>query len=327
MIFSKTPFRVSFFGGGTDFYKYFKNKKSLVIGTAIDKYIYIFLHRFYSNLFDHNIRLFYSKNEFVKSTAEIKHNVIKKIFVKEKLSKDIELHIMSELPSYIGLGSSSAFTVGLLNLINDYKNKKVLKKKELASDAIYTEQFLLKENVGYQDQILASYGGINAIKFEGSKYRVEKIRPNFDIKKLVNNLFLVYTGVKRTASDIESKKFSPNNKKNMKYLDNINQLSFEAYKCFAKSKNIDFFGELLHQTWLQKKKIHKVVSNNIIDEIYERGIEAGAGGGKLLGAGAGGFVLFYVDQKKHIKFLKAFNKKNYLKFNIDYSGSKTFKIK
>ena len=128
MIFSKTPFRVSFFGGGTDFYKYFKNKNSIVIGSAIDKYIYIFLNRFYSNLFDHNIRLFYTLNEFVKTNNQIKHKVIKNIFIDQGIKKDIELHVLSELPSYIGLGSSSSFVVGLLNLINFYKKKKKLIK-------------------------------------------------------------------------------------------------------------------------------------------------------------------------------------------------------
>lgn len=326
MIFTKTPFRVSFFGGGTDFQKYFRKKNSIVIGTAIDKYIYIFLNKFYSNLFDHNLRIFYSKNEFVKYNYNIKHKVINKIFTNEKIKKDVELHILSELPSYIGLGSSSSFTVGLLKLINSYKKKNINKKK-LADKAIYTEQFLLNENVGYQDQILASYGGINAIKFEKDKYKVELIKTKFDIKKLINNLFLVYTGIKRTASNVENKKFSPSNKQKIKYLDNINELSFEAYDCFQKSKSIDFFGDLLHQTWIQKKKIHKVVSNKIIDNIYDKGIEAGASGGKLLGAGAGGFVLFYVDKNKQNKFLKAFNKKNYLKFNIDYNGSRTYEIK
>ncbi len=174
---------------------------------------------------------------------------------------------------------------------------------------------------------MASYGGINAIKFEKDKYKVELIKTKFDIKKLINNLFLVYTGIKRTASNVENKKFSPSNKQKIKYLDNINELSFEAYDCFQKSKSIDFFGDLLHQTWIQKKKIHKVVSNKIIDNIYDKGIEAGASGGKLLGAGAGGFVLFYVDKNKQNKFLKAFNKKNYLKFNIDYNGSRTYEIK
>ena len=326
MIFTKTPFRVSFFGGGTDFQKYFKKRKSVVIGTAIDKYIYIFLNKFYSNLFDHNIRIFYSKNEFVKFNYNIKHKVINKIFINENLKKDVELHILSELPSYIGLGSSSSFTVGLLKLINSFKKKQINKKK-LADKAIYTEQFLLNENVGYQDQILASYGGINAIKFEKDKFKVEPIKTKFEIKKLIDNLFLVYTGIKRSASDIENKKFSPSNEKKIKYLDNINELSFEAYDCFRKSKSIDFFGDLLHRTWVQKKKIHKVVSNKIIDNIYDKGIEAGARGGKLLGAGAGGFVLFYVDKNKQSKFLKAFNKKNYLKFNIDYNGSRTYEIK
>lgn len=325
MIYSKTPFRVSFFGGGTDFKSYFKRNKSIVIGTAIDKYIYVFISNFYSNLFDHKIRLFYKKNEAVNNVKDIKHKVIKKAFELEGINKDIELHVSSELPSYIGLGSSSSFVVGLLNILNFRKNKK-LSKDLLAKRSIIMEQKYLKENVGYQDQILASYGGLNSIIFHGNNFEVKKLITKFEISALINNLFLVFTGIQRRANDIENKKFSPDNKKNKYFLDNINQISFEAEKCFLNSKTPDFFGELLHQTWVQKKKIHKIVSNKIIDDIYEMGIDAGASGGKLLGAGAGGFVLFYVDKKKHNKFSSVF-KNRFLKFNIDYYGSKNLQIK
>ena len=319
MIYTKTPFRVSFFGGGTDFQSYYKKNKSIVIGTSIDKYIYIFMNKFYSNLFNHNLRIFYSKLEFVKKPQLIKHNVIRQIFIKERINKDYEMHLMSELPSYIGLGSSSSFLVGFLKLVNEIKKRK-LSKNGLANQAIFTEQNILKEHVGCQDQILATYGGFNSILFNEKKFLVRPITTKFHISDLINNLYLIYTGVQRKASNIENKKFSTNNK-NKNNLDYIRDIAFEAYECFKKSNKPDFFGTLLNQTWQYKKKIHKVVSNKIIDEIYNKGRENGACGGKLLGAGAGGFILFYVQKKNQSKFEKSFKNENLIRFNIDYKGS------
>lgn len=320
MIISKTPFRVSFFGGGTDFPEYFNKKKARVIGTAIDKYIYIFLSKFYSNLFDHNLRIFYRENEFVKNINRIKHKVFKTLFSNEGIKKDIEIHVSSELPSFVGLGTSSSFSAGLINLINFYKNNHALNKKALAKKTISFERVSLKENVGYQDQILASYGGINTITFENNKFFVKKINPKFSLKKFNENLILVYTGIQRRASKIEKKKIN-NIKKNMSFLNTITDISNEAYKCFEKSNTPDFFGELLNQTWKEKKKLLNEVSNDTINEIYDKAIDAGASGGKLLGAGAGGFVLFYVKNDKKRKFYRAFNNKNLIKFRFENKGS------
>ena len=325
MIVSKTPLRVSFFGGGTDFPEYFRNKKARVIGTAIDKYIYLFQNKFYSKLFDHNLRLFYREVEFVKDIKKIKHDVFRTIFKREKIFKDIEIHTSSEMPSFVGLGTSSAFTVGLLNLVNYYKYNKRLSKSILSNKSIYLERKILKENVGYQDQILAAYGGLNSIEFNGTNFKIQKLLPNFSMNEFNRNLVLIYTGIQRKASDVEQKKIKQI-KKNVRYLNNITDISNEAYQCFKKSKNTDFFGKLLHETWLEKKKLHKSVSNVAINEIYNKAIDSGASGGKLLGAGAGGFILFYVKKEKRNNFFKAFDKRKYIKFGFESRGSQIIEI-
>ena len=205
MIISKTPLRVSLFGGGTDFPEYFNRKKASVIGGSINKYVYISINKFYSKLFDHKIRLFYKKTEFVKNNNFIKHSVISKIFKKYKIFKDVELHIVSDLPSNSGLGSSSAFTCGLLNLIN-FQKKKLLKKKKLALLTIEFERKFLKESVGFQDQIFSAFGGFNKINFFNNKFTVKKYKKLKIIKQLQKNLCLVHTGILRRAADIEKKK-------------------------------------------------------------------------------------------------------------------------
>lgn len=326
MLISKTPFRVSFFGGGTDFPEYFNYKKSRVIGSSINKYIYFFQSKFYSNLFDHKLRLFYKKNEFVNNLAEINHKVFRKALIKNKINENIEIHVASELPGFVGLGTSSSFTVGLLNLLNFYKKKSILSKKELSKKSIFFERKILNENVGFQDQILASYGGLNSISFYKNKFEIKKIYPKFSLKKLNKNLFLIYTGIQRTASHIESKKIK-NLKNNISYLDQINEISNEAYKLFNKSKSPDFIGELLHETWMLKKKLHKKVTNQTIEQIYNKALSSGADGGKLLGAGAGGFVLFYVRDDNINKFKAAFDKKNVINFSFSEQGSEILTIK
>ena len=326
MLISKTPLRVSFFGGGTDFPEYFNRKKTTrVIGTAINKYIYVFQNRFYSNFFNHNLRIFYKNNEFVKKIKDIKHQVFRQVLQDENINKDIEIHVSSEMPSFIGLGTSSSFTVGLINLINNFKYKNNLHPKILANKALFLERIRLKENVGYQDQILSAYGGFNCIELSKDGYKVNKISTKFSINKFSQKLYLIYTGIKRRAEKIEKKKISKLNA-NLSYLDTISDIANEAYKCFVNSNNTDFFGKLLNETWVQKKKLHSQVSNNVIDNIYEKAIDAGASGGKLLGAGAGGFILFYVEDNKKNKFLRAFNNKQYIKFDFENFGSKILRI-
>jgi D-glycero-alpha-D-manno-heptose-7-phosphate kinase len=325
MLISKTPLRVSFFGGGTDFPEYFNSKKTRVIGTSINKYIYVFQNKFHSNFFNHNLRLFYRNNEFVKKVKDIKHQVFRGVLQDANINKDIEIHVSSEMPSFVGLGTSSSFTVGLINLINNFKYKSHLHSKILADKAIFLERVRLKENVGYQDQILAAYGGFNSIELSKEGYKVKKISPKFSIKKFSQKLYLVYTEIQRRADKIEQKKINKLNV-NLSYLDTISDIANEAYKCFINSNNTDFFGKLLNETWTQKKKLHALVSNSIINDIYDKAIDAGASGGKLLGAGAGGFILFYVEDNNKNKFLRAFSNKQYIKFDFENLGSKIIKV-
>jgi len=325
MLISKTPLRVSFFGGGTDFPEYFNSKKTRVIGASINKYIYVFKNKFHSNFFNHNLRLFYRNNEFVKKVKDIKHQVFREVLQDANINKDIEIHVSSEMQSFVGLGTSSSFTVGLINLINNFKYKSHLHSKILADKAIFLERVRLKENVGYQDQILAAYGGFNSIELSKEGYKVKKISPKFSIKKFSQKLYLVYTEIQRRADKIEQKKINKLNV-NLSYLDTISDIANEAYKCFINSNNTDFFGKLLNETWTQKKKLHALVSNSIINDIYDKAIDAGASGGKLLGAGAGGFILFYVEDNNKNKFLRAFNNKQYIKFDFENLGSKIIKV-
>ena len=324
MIYSKTPLRISLFGGGTDFPEYFKQKKSIIIGGTIDKYIYIFLNKFFSQLFKENIRLIYKNHEFIKSSKEIKHKAIREIFKKNNLNKNIELHIVSDLPGNTGLGSSSSFSVGLINCINKLKKKNIYKAK-LASHVINFERKILKENVGFQDQIFAVYGGFSKIEInKKGNFSVKYFKNKSYIKKIEKNLFLVFTGIKRKADLIEKKKIK-NIKKNIYYLNAIQKIAKIADKNINNKKDIDFVGDLLDKTWYLKKKLAKNVSNNKIDTIYEKGLLNGATGGKLLGAGAGGFILFYVPLKNHVKFLSKFKKK-IVDFQFTSSGSKIAEI-
>ena len=324
ILISKTPLRVSLFGGGTDFPEFFSKRTAILIGGSINKYIYIILTRYYSELFLNKLKFFYSKLEFVKSNKDIKHPVIKKIFIKEKITKNVELHIASDLPSNSGLGSSSSFTVGLMNLINFYKYKK-LKPIDLAKKAIFFERNTLKECVGYQDQIFSAMGGFSKIEIsKNNKIKLSRYKNCKLIKKIQDNLFLVFTGIKRSANKIESKKISKF-KKNINFLRKINKIALVADKKLKSSNNPNFVGELLSQTWELKKKLDKAVSNSKIEKLYHKCLDHGATGGKLLGAGAGGFLLMYVPKKNKKKFCQKF-KKNLIQFSFSEKGSEIRKI-
>lgn len=320
MIISKTPLRISFFGGGTDLPDFINYKSGAVIGSAINKYIYVTINKFESKLFDHSIRLNYSNIEHVKSLTEIKHKPCRKILEYFNLSSDIEIHVVSDLPAYTGLGSSSSFTVGLINSLSNYSGK-FLNNHNLCKLAINIEQNILKESVGSQDQSFASYGGLNLFRFTKKSILVKKINiSDKNINKLNSNLLLYYTGIKRRSNDIESKKIN-NLKKNKTNFEEILNHVFLAEKLLSNSNSFDDFGLLMHETWQIKKKLHQNVSNSVIDDIYTKGLKAGALGGKLLGAGSGGFILFYVPLKDQSKFRSLFNTHTEISFKLNAGGS------
>ena len=323
MIISNPPLRISFFGGGTDFPEYFNKNDSLILGSTINKFIYISLQK-KNNIDKDKIKIFYKNNEFVKNINQIKHRVINLLLKKEKINENFEMHICSDMPSFSGLGTSSAFTVGLKNLIDYHKGVKN-NSKNLAKFSINFERNILGESVGYQDQIHASYGGFNLIKLKKNKFLVKNINNNEKIKKISNNLFLVFTNLTRKASNIEKVKINKINK-NFHLLKSIKNITSKSLEIFSKDLNHDLFGELLAENWELKKKLDNNVSNPVIDKIYKRGISSGALGGKLLGAGAGGFILFYVKKNKQSSFLSKLKKNEIIDFQLSNEGSKVLNI-
>lgn len=323
MIISKTPFRISFFGGGTDFREFYtQNHNSGVIATTINKYCYISIREL-PNFFDHLHRISYSKIEEVKSIQEIQHPVIKSILQLYKINTGLEIHYDADIPARSGLASSSAFTVGMLNAIMEMLNEK-RNKEILADKALYVEQNILKEAVGSQDQIITSFGGLNHIKFfKDETYEINSLKIDFEQKnKLLDHLMLFYTGTQRYAVNIESDKIK-NIKKNGEYLKNISKIKDEALDLFSK-KELNFFeiGNLLNNSWQQKKYLSSKVTLPLIDEAYETAINNGAYGGKLLGAGGGGFLLFFVPPSRKNKVRRALKNLLEIVFNFENEGSK-----
>jgi len=319
MVISKTPYRISFFGGGTDYPSWFNKNEGHVISASIDKFLYISC-RHLPPFFDHKIRLVYSKIEEGNKVSDLKHKSAKAVLKYLNINKDIEIHYDGDLPARSGIGSSSAFTIGLLNALYSYKNKQI-SKKNLATKGIFIEQKIIKENVGSQDQIATSFGGLNYIKFKkNSSFNVNKIKFNDNVKKkLFKNILLFHTGIFRTADDISKDYINKLNLKS-KYMYSIYDIVNEAKKNLE-SGNIDDFGKLLNETWMMKKQISKLITNNYINEIYNQAIELGAFGGKLLGAGGGGFMMFYMPQKKQKLLINKFSKLLHVPISFENNGS------
>ena len=313
MIISKTPFRISLIGGGTDFPSYYKKKAGLVIGGTINKYCYV-TARFLPDVFDYKHRIVWSRNEVVNSNNEIFHPTVRSVFNYLKINKGLEIHYLGDLQKNSGLGTSSSFCVGLINAIKHLHNINISTKK-LANTAIHIEQNVMKENSGSQDQIWASYGGFNSIDFKkNNEFNVKKLTlSNSKINKLNDNLFLIYTGIHKYSHIVEKDKVI-NFNKNIVILDQIYLLAKEFKSTIIKNSNIDFIGEILNEYWLLKKKLSNKVSNSKIDEIYNECISSGASGGKIIGSGGGGFLLVYCKKKISKKFKEETKKTTYNQF-------------
>ena len=320
MIISKTPYRISFFGGGSDYPEWYLKNGGEVISSTISKYIYISC-RDLPPFFKHRYRIVYSKIENVKDLKNISHQAVRealRLFSKRiRFNSGFEIHYDGDLPAKSGMGSSSAFVVGLLNLLNNFFLKKNLSKKDLTLESLFLEQQILKEIVGSQDQTIASYGGFNSIKFlQGGNIKVAPIIKNSNIlEDFGSRFFLVFTGVKRTASHIA--------KTYVKKLDNIKKSSIleilqhvEIAKKLLKNNNFDDFGLLLNETWKIKKALSSSITSYDVNFIYDKGIKNGAIGGKLLGAGGGGFFLFYVPKANQKIFIK--NMKNFILLPVKF---------
>lgn len=324
MIITRTPFRMSFFGGGTDMPEYFKDHPGAVLSTTFDKYCYVTV-RHLPPFFSYHSELSYSKIERVASVDEIEHPAIRNA-MKMLNMQDIRLTYEADLPARSGLGTSSSFAVGMLNAFHALKGR-YRSKQQLAEEAINLERVLCREAGGWQDQIAASYGGLNRINFSGNSFEVCPIIISQDRKQqLNNNLLMFFTGFTRFSSDIQQKN-SANSIKDQKVQDEIlakmYSLVGEAENILEdNSRDLDDFGDLLNFTWQLKKQSGKAVSTTNIDEIYEQGMKAGALGGKLLGAGGGGFLLFYVKPECQSAVKKALKDYLYIPFRFEDSGTK-----
>jgi len=319
MIISKTPYRISFFGGGSDYPNWFNRYTGKVLSTTINKHIYISC-RFLPNFFNHKYRIVWSKIENVKNVNQIEHLAVKNLLKHLKFNKGLEIHYDGDLPARSGMGSSSCFTVGLMKALEEIKERNI-SKKYLAQKSIYFEQKIMNEIVGSQDQISASYGGFNKITFKKNNFRLKKIENKKSIQKLENNLVLIYTGINRTAHKIAASYTKKLTTEKKIYINKIISLVDEGEK-LINSGSIDGFGELLNNAWYLKKKLSNSITNKKIDQLYQLLIKNGAVGGKLLGAGGGGFLLMYVENKFRKKFLKKLPNLINIPFKFSSEGSK-----
>jgi len=321
MIISKTPYRISFFGGGTDYPVWYRENKGAVLSTTIDKYCYITL-RYLPPFFPHKYRIVYSKIELVKDVNEILHPVIKGTLNYLKIDKGLEIHHDGDLPAQTGLGSSSSFTVGLLNCLYALKGAIPL-REQLAKQAIYIERDILKENVGAQDQIAVAYGGFNKISFfENDGFKVEPVIIEKEkVKELNKYLMLFFTGISRYASEIAKSQIE-NTSQKKRELNFMYQMVDEAISILNGKSNILEFGKLLNETWQLKKSLSNRISNPTIDNIYQKALMAGAIGGKLCGAGGGGFLLLFVAPENQAKVKEALKDLLEVRFNFEEEGSR-----
>ncbi len=316
MIISRTPYRISFFGGGTDYPEWYLKNGGEVLSGTINKYLYVSI-RDLPPFFKHKFRIVYSKIEMVKDYKSISHGVVREglKLVNKGIHNGYEIHYDGDVPARAGLGSSSSFVVGFLNALHNHLNKKI-STKQLAYLSINLEQNILCETVGSQDQIAASFGGFNSIKFyKDGKFKIVKIKKSEkDLEKLSKNFLMVFTGINRTAKFIADTYVNKLNKKKKDLFEIISQV--ETAKHLLYENKIFEFGKLLNETWKIKRMLSPSVSNELIDKIYNDGLKNGATGGKLLGAGGGGFILFHVKPEDREKFKKKMKRNIILDFKI-----------
>ncbi|AMP60741.1 TPA: kinase [Enterococcus faecium] len=321
MIITKTPFRMSFFGGGTDMEDYFKENGGAVLSTTFDKYCYVNV-RHLPRFFDYSAELSYSRTERVTSIEDIEHPAIRNA-MKMLDMHEIRLTYEADLPARSGLGTSSSFAVGMLNAFYALEGKYADKKK-LADEAIYLERVLCNEAGGWQDQIAASYGGFNRINFNVDGYEVLPVIISPERKKqLNNNLMMFFTGFTRFSSDVQKANNVSGTEDKRVRLKKMYELVDEAEAILTdKNRNLDDFGRQLDVTWRLKKGTGGAISTGSIDELYEKGMAAGALGGKLLGAGGGGFLVFYVQPEKQDAVRWAMRDLMYIPFEFEDGGTR-----
>lgn len=320
MIISRTPFRISFFGGGTDYPVWYRENGGAVLGTTINKYCYITL-RHLPPFFEFKHRIVYSQMEHVHDIEEIRHPSVRETLRFMDISDGTEIHHNGDLPARTGLGSSSCFTVGLLHTLYALKGK-IPGKMQLASEAIYIEQERIKENVGSQDQVLVSFGGFNRVDFSKDGIQVQPITLKQQrLDMLQSHLVLFFTGFSRTASQIAGEQIrnTPNKAAELKAM---RQMVDEAINILNSDGDLSDFGKLLNESWKLKRSLTNKITTPYIDYIYDTAIKAGAAGGKILGAGGGGFILFFIRPELQECVKEALKGLLHVPFLFESSGSK-----
>lgn len=320
MIISRTPFRVSFFGGGTDYPAWYRKHGGAVLAATINKYCYITC-RYLPPFFEHKTRIVYSRIENCRSIDEIEHPAVRAVLRHLNVERGVEIHHDGDLPARSGLGSSSAFTVGLIHALHALKGH-MPNKQQLAKESIYIEQECLKETVGSQDQVLVAHGGLNHIVFhtDGTISVKPMTLPRERIRELNSHLMLFFTGISRTASNIAESYVNGVEAKERE-IRAISDMVDEGIAILSRDREIGYFGKLLHEAWQVKRSLSPKVSNSNIEEIYNQAMAAGALGGKLIGAGGGGFMLLLARPKDQDRIQEKLSKLICVPFQFEFSGS------
>jgi len=320
MIISRTPFRISFFGGGTDYPAWYLKHGGTVLATAINKYCHITC-RHLPPFFEHKHRIVYSQIENCTSIDEIQHPAVREVLRFLKIDRGIEIHYDGDLPARSGMGSSSSFTVGLLHALYALKGY-MPTKHQLMTESIHIEQNMIRETVGSQDQALAACGGFNHIQFlQNGEISVRPVIMTVErIHELNSCLMLFYTGIKRTAADIADS-YVRNIESKKRQLRIMKDLVDEALSLINNGGDLLSFGDLMHEAWQAKRSLSASVTNSEVDQAYEAARMAGATGGKITGAGGGGFMLLFVPPERHAHVKAALKSLIYVPFNFDFTGS------
>ncbi|WP_254453813.1 kinase [Siccirubricoccus sp. G192] len=324
MIVSRTPLRVSFFGGGTDYPEYFRRARGAVLGMAIDKYVYISALRL-ASILDYRYRISYSRIETVGDIEQVQHPVVRNVVRHYEVQEPLDLSIMADLPARSGLGSSSSFTVGFLNLVCTLQRRQIT-KLDLARQAVFVERELLHENVGVQDQYHAAFGGLNRFDFEGERTRITPVQMTAPcLAALTSSLFLLYTGVTRFASATLDEQMSNTRSgaadRDLSHLLTLTDQAVDVLEGGDPDRMLTELGAMLHEGWETKKRLSSKVSSPEIDALYAAARAAGALGGKLCGAGSGGFLLMLVPPARQEAFREGLRATAIIPVGLDTIGS------
>jgi len=320
MVISRTPYRISFLGGGTDYAAWFREHGGAVLATTINKYCYLTC-RYLPPFFEHRFRVVYSKIEDCQDVDQIQHAAVRETLRFLKIDRGLEIHHDGDLPARSGMGSSSAFTVGLLHAMHALEGR-LPSRRQLALESIHVEQDLIRETVGSQDQVSAAYGGLNHITFlpNGEVSVRPMTLPRERIQTLESHLMLFFTGIARTASTVADS-FVRNLHDHRRELRILKDMVDESISVLTGPQDIAAFGELLHEAWIAKRSLSSRVSNSDVDDIYARARAAGAIGGKLIGAGGGGFMLLFVRPEQQARVRAALGGLLHVPFKFEFSGS------